>query len=146
MQILRDNLRASKTKYVLPRRHVVLTGTAFSSFLRYANDGASFRQPREKWVMAMGWLFCRHQEDKYIIADAMGVVYGNGMYVETTPTTFERVKEYETTHPGTFLGGWTCSRPGIGLFASDTDLHNQLFYQQTNEKATNINHSVFIIS
>ncbi len=116
-------------------RKVVLTGKAFARFVSYASDGANLRQPREKWKMAMGFLFCQHHQTEIIIADAVGGAFGNQTSVELPPDLYAHIARFEEERPGLFIGGWACSRPGIGLHVTDTDMRNQMYYQSMNPDA-----------
>ncbi len=135
MQHLRDNLRDRKKRQEPPRMHVALTINAVARFLAYANDGATFRIPRDKWKIAMGFLFCQKRGDTYVIADAVGAAFGNDSSVEMPKQVYAHIERFEAERPGMFLGGWACSRPGLGLFASDTDMATQMYYQTVNPDA-----------
>ncbi|MHA1734622.1 MAG: hypothetical protein ACTSU5_22020 [Promethearchaeota archaeon] len=113
-------------------RKVLLTAKAFVNAIKFLAQFANFNMPRAQWVEAMGFLFCKTHMNNYIIADAVGMTSGNEVYVQMDNYQLAQVVELENERPGTFLGGWFHSHPGLSIFYSDTDCRNQMFYQQQN--------------
>lgn len=59
---------------------LVLTADAFVKMIHWMADYANFKSiMTPNWVEAMGIMFCRETPDKYIIAEAAGITYGNVM-------------------------------------------------------------------
>ncbi len=127
-------------------RKVVITAKAFVSFIKFSSQFASFKGMRDNWVESMGFLFCKQHMDKYIVADAVGMTSGNSVYVEMSPQQLAQVEQLQANRPGTFLGGWIHTHPGLGLFFSDTDITNQMFYQQQNEDGLGIVFDLALVS
>jgi proteasome lid subunit RPN8/RPN11/tetratricopeptide (TPR) repeat protein len=127
-------------------RKVVVTAKAFVSFVKFSAQFASFKGMRANWVESMGFLFCKQHMDKYIVADAVGMTSGNSVYVEMSGQQIAQVERLETERPGLFLGGWIHTHPGLGLFFSDTDIQNEMFYQQRNEDGLGIVFDLSLIS
>jgi tetratricopeptide (TPR) repeat protein len=94
----------------------------------------------------MGFLFCKQHMDKYIVADAVGMTSGNSVYVEMSGQQLAQIERLEKERPGTFLGGWIHTHPGLGLFFSDTDIQNEMFYQQQNEDGLGIVFDLSLVS
>lgn len=113
-------------------RKVILTAKAFLNGIKFLSQFARHDMPRGQWVEAMGFLFCKTHGNNYIIADAVGMTSGNDVYVQMDNYQLAKVVELEEARPGTFLGGWFHSHPGLSIFYSDTDVRNQMFYQQQN--------------
>ncbi len=127
-------------------RKVVVTAKAFVSFIKFSSQFASFKGMRDNWVESMGFLFCKQHMDKYIVADAVGMTSGNSVYVEMSPQQLAQVEQLQANRPGTFLGGWIHTHPGLGLFFSDTDIQNEMFYQQQNEDGLGIVFDLSLVS
>jgi hypothetical protein len=94
----------------------------------------------------MGFLFCKQHMDKYIVVDAVGMTSGNSVYVEMSGHQLAQIERLEKERPGTFLGGWIHTHPGLGLFFSDTDIQNEMFYQQQNEDGLGIVFDLSLVS
>ncbi|GAB4312373.1 MAG: hypothetical protein Kow0069_13140 [Promethearchaeota archaeon] len=116
----------------MPARKVIITAQAFTNAIKYLAQFANFNMPRAQWVEAMGFLFCKVHMNNYVVVDAVGMTSGNEVYVEISGSALGEVERLERERPGTFLGGWFHSHPGLSLFFSDTDVRNQMFYQQQN--------------
>src|SRR5271157_146577 len=127
-------------------RKVVLTAKAIVNFLKFSSEFASFKGSRSNWVESMGFLFCKQHMDKYIVADAVGMTSGNSVYVQMSGQQLAQIERLEKERPGTFLGGWIHTHPGLGLFFSDTDVQNEMFYQQQNEDGLGIVFDLSLVS
>jgi proteasome lid subunit RPN8/RPN11 len=112
-------------------REVIVKFQAFKEMLKYLSQYSSYNIPEEQWVESMGFLFCSVEDDYYIIEDAVGMTSGTELDVNLSPMKFGNINEIEREHEG-FLGGWWHTHPNLSLFFSETDIKNQVFYQQNN--------------
>lgn len=96
-------------------------------FVQYSSN----KIPKDSWVESMGFLFCNVEGDYYMIEDAIGMGSGTELDVQLSPMKFSNINEIESEHEG-FIGGWWHTHPDLSLFFSETDIKNQVFYQQNN--------------
>ncbi|MBD3350870.1 MAG: hypothetical protein GF364_05230 [Candidatus Lokiarchaeota archaeon] len=130
-------------------RQVVVEYEVFKEICRYSSQYASFKIPRQKWVECMGYLFCKvfKDEDKeYVVKEAVGMASGSEMRVEIPPEELAKIENMLRDRSGMFLGGWWHTHPGLTVFYSDTDIKNQMFYQQRNEEGLGIVFDLNMIS
>jgi hypothetical protein len=113
-------------------RQVILTFKAFEEIINYCSQYSSFRIDKEKWIESMGFLFCRTEGDFYIIEDAVGMASGTELDVCINPMDLGKIDEIERDREG-FIGGWWHTHPNLTPFFSETDIKNQMWYQQANE-------------
>jgi tetratricopeptide (TPR) repeat protein len=114
-------------------RMVVLTAECFEKIISFLGQYGNPLLSKNKCVEAFAFLFCRQTPAYYIIEDAVGVATGERASVELKPEELALIEFFGDQHPDLFLGGWAHSHPGWGLFFSETDERNQMFYQQMNE-------------
>lgn len=112
-------------------REVIVKFQAFKEMVKYLSQYSSNTIPEEDWVESMGFLFCSVEDDYYLIEDAVGMTSGTELDVNLSPMKFGNINEIEREHDG-FLGGWWHTHPNLSLFFSETDIKNQVFYQQNN--------------
>ena len=112
-------------------KEVIVRFKAFKEMVKYLSQYSSNEIPRDNWVESMGFLFCNVEGDYYIIEDAVGMASGSELDVQLSPMTFGNIQQIESEHEG-FIGGWWHTHPGLSLFFSETDVKNQVFYQQAN--------------
>jgi tetratricopeptide (TPR) repeat protein len=116
---------------------LVLHAKAFVKMINWMAEYANFNKIMQpNWVEAMGIMFCKTTPEKYIIADAAGITYGNLVYVETSPQQVAEITRIEDRlrkeDANIYAGGWFHSHPGHSLFFSGTDLANQTYWQTSN--------------
>jgi len=116
---------------------LVLQAKAFIKMIHWMAEYANFTSIMEpNWVESMGIMFCKDTPEKYIIAEAEGITYGNLVYVETSPQQVAQItrieEELRKKDPNIYAGGWFHSHPGHSLFYSGTDLANQAYWQTNN--------------
>ncbi|MHA1291409.1 MAG: hypothetical protein ACTSQJ_01930 [Promethearchaeota archaeon] len=122
---------------------LVLQAKAFIKMIHWMAQFANFKSEYVGgWVEAMGILFCKETNDKYIIADAEGITSGNLVYVETSPQQVAEIIRIEDKlkqeDQSIFAGGWFHSHPGHGLFYSGTDIANQAYWQNSNQNGVGL--------
>ena len=113
-------------------RQVILTFKAFEEIINYCSQYSSFKIDKEEWIESMGFLFCRTKGDFYIIEDAVGMASGTELDVCINPMDLGKIDELERNREG-FIGGWWHTHPNLTPFFSETDIKNQMWYQQANE-------------
>lgn len=118
-------------------KQVVIKFKAFKEMIKFFSKYSSNKIPKQKWVESMGFLFCNVEGDFYIIEDAVGMASGSELDVNLSPMKFGNIDQLEREHEG-FIGGWWHTHPDLCLFFSETDVKNQLFYQQSNEDGLGI--------
>ncbi len=118
-------------------RQVIVKFKAFQEMVKYLFQYSSFKLPKSKWVESMGFLFCSIEGDYYIIDDAIGMGFGSELDVNISPMKFGNIDQLEREKGG-FLGGWWHTHPDLTPFFSETDIQNQMFYQQNNEDGLGI--------
>lgn len=119
-------------------REVIVKFKAFQEMIMFFSQHSSNLIPKEKWVESMGFLFCTVEGDYYLIEDANGLVSGSELDVQMSPMKLSNIDQMVHEHEGDFIGGWWHTHPDLALFFSETDVQNQLFYQQHNEDGLGI--------
>ncbi len=118
-------------------RQVIVKFKAFQEMVKYLHQYSSFKMPKDKWVESMGFLFCSVEGDYYIVEDAIGMGFGSELDVNISPMKFSNIDQLEREKEG-FLGGWWHTHPDLTPFFSETDVQNQMWYQQNNEDGLGI--------
>ncbi|MGV9200112.1 MAG: hypothetical protein ACOC44_03480 [Promethearchaeia archaeon] len=118
-------------------KQVIVKFLAFKEMVKYLSQYSSNKIPKDEWVESMGFLFCNVEDDYYIVEDAVGMTSGTELDVNLSPMKFSNINEIEREHEG-FLGGWWHTHPNLSLFFSETDIKNQVFYQQNNSDGLGI--------
>ncbi len=116
---------------------LVIQANAFIKMIHWMAEYANFSSIMQpNWVEAMGIMFCKDTPEKYVIAEAAGITYGNLVYVETSPQQVAEITRIEEQlrkqDANIYAGGWFHSHPGHSLFFSGTDLANQAYWQTSN--------------
>ncbi|MHA1733478.1 MAG: hypothetical protein ACTSU5_16135 [Promethearchaeota archaeon] len=119
-------------------RQVVVTFSAFEEIVEFTSKFSSNKIPREKWMESMGFLWCKAEGDRYIVQDAVGMASGDELSVAVPPGQLGGIEKQQEERPDLYLGGWFHTHPGLSLFFSETDVQNQLWYQQGNDDGLGI--------
>ncbi|MHA1730612.1 MAG: hypothetical protein ACTSU5_01645 [Promethearchaeota archaeon] len=125
-------------------RELVVSANALVEILQFLTQYANDNLPRPEQVESFGFLVCKVEEDvnKYVVVDAVGVAKGHPSGVTLSDEELAIVEtinaKIQARDPSLFLGGWFHSHPGHGLFYSETDCRNQMFWQQQNPDGVGI--------
>lgn len=128
---------------------VVVDFDVFKEICKYSSQYASYLIAHEKWVESMGYLFAKNPkqgDEEYHVDEAVGMASGSEMRVEIPPNELAQIENMLDQRTDKFLGGWWHTHPGLGLFYSETDVTNQIFYQQHNEQGLGIVFDLTLVS
>jgi len=108
--------------------------------LRFGNKAKDHSQFKEVMGMLIGHLEGEGEIKNVIIGEAVPISHGGSIEVDFAPhdyITFATIDE-EFAERNWFTVGWYHSHPGLNIFFSSTDIHNQLGWQTPNPSAIGI--------
>ncbi len=120
-----------------PGRHIVITITALKQIWEYASQGASAHLPQEQWRMSKGMLFGRVWGDTFRVEEAFGLGHGTLTRIELHPDAYGPIDAILGWNEQRMLsvGGWYLTRPLRGVYLSDIEVTDYIFYQYPNPDA-----------
>ncbi|GAB4310411.1 MAG: hypothetical protein Kow0069_10570 [Promethearchaeota archaeon] len=121
-------------------RELVIDARALVEVVKYLSQYANDAMPKHRWKEAFGFLLCEVDDAarEYRVRKAVGVTAGHAVGVELAPEDLAVVEALQEENPSLFVGGWCHSHPGLGLFFSEIDAENHVFWQQHNPDAVGL--------
>jgi len=116
---------------------VILSAEAYKTIILYASRYANQGIPPEQWKEIYGILTGYTDEDFVHVENAFALTFGHETDVQLDNRHLVFISEIEDNlykeGKGHFVVGWFHSHPGLGLFFSEIDLINQIWFQQNND-------------
>ncbi|MFW9821997.1 MAG: hypothetical protein ACFFE4_03635 [Candidatus Thorarchaeota archaeon] len=112
---------------------VVVKAEAYKTIILYASRYANRSIPPENWKEIYGVLIGYTDDDLVYVLDAKALTFGHETDVVLDKRHYAFISEIDdklySEEKGYYVVGWFHSHPGLGLFFSDIDLRNQVFFQ-----------------
>ncbi|MFX1456768.1 MAG: hypothetical protein ACFFDB_15450 [Promethearchaeota archaeon] len=112
---------------------VVIKAEAYKTIILYASRYANRSIPPENWKEIYGVLIGYTDDDLVYVLDAEALTFGHETDVVLDKRHYTFISEIDdklySENKGHYVVGWFHSHPGLGLFFSDIDLRNQVFFQ-----------------
>lgn len=115
----------------------VLTLEAYEQIVLHATRFANTKVPIDNWKEVYGFLIGTVQDGKVLVKKAVPMAHGSSVEVEFSEEHYVKSAQLDSwaAERNMFMVGWYHSHPGLGLFLSSTDIHNQLGFQGPNPDA-----------
>ncbi|MHA2269538.1 MAG: hypothetical protein ACXAB8_17205 [Promethearchaeota archaeon] len=112
---------------------VVIKAEAYKTIILYASRYANRSIPPENWKEIYGVLIGYSDDDLVYVLGAEALTFGHDTDVVLDKRHYTFISEIDdklySDEKGHYVVGWFHSHPGLGLFFSDIDLRNQVFFQ-----------------
>ncbi|MHA2391714.1 MAG: hypothetical protein ACXAEX_07075 [Promethearchaeota archaeon] len=112
---------------------VVIKAEAYKTIILYASRYANRSIPPENWKEIYGVLIGYTDNDLVHVLGAEALTFGHDTDVVLDKRHYAFISEIDdklySEEKGHYVVGWFHSHPGLGLFFSDIDLRNQVFFQ-----------------
>ncbi len=112
---------------------VVIKAEAYKTIILYASRYANRSIPPENWKEIYGVLIGYTDDDLVYVLGAEALTFGHDTDVVLDKRHYTFISEIDdklyAEEKGHYVVGWFHSHPGLGLFFSDIDLRNQVFFQ-----------------
>ncbi len=112
---------------------VVIKAEAYKTIILYASRYANRSIPPENWKEIYGVLIGYTDNDLVYVLGAEALTFGHDTDVMLDERHYTFISEIDdklySEKKGHYVVGWFHSHPGLGLFFSDIDLRNQVFFQ-----------------
>ncbi|MFW9783957.1 MAG: hypothetical protein ACFFFB_16850, partial [Candidatus Heimdallarchaeota archaeon] len=112
---------------------VVIKAEAYKTIILYASRYANRSIPPENWKEIYGVLIGYSDNDLVYVLGAEALTFGHDTDVVLDKRHYAFISEIDdklySEKKGHYVVGWFHSHPGLGLFFSDIDLRNQVFFQ-----------------
>lgn len=130
-----ENQQVTKEERI--SKPVILSAEAYKTIILYASRYANQGLPPEHWKEIYGILTGYTDEDFVHVENAYALTFGHETDVQLDNRHLVFISEIEDNlykeGKGHFVVGWFHSHPGLGLFFSEIDLINQIWFQQNND-------------
>ncbi|MFW9969764.1 MAG: hypothetical protein ACFFDF_06155 [Candidatus Odinarchaeota archaeon] len=115
------------------RKPVIIKAEAYKTIILYASRYANRSISPEDWKEIYGVLIGYTDEDFVYVLRAEALTFGHDTDVMLDERHYTFISEIDdklySEGKGNYIVGWFHSHPGLGLFFSDIDLRNQVFFQ-----------------
>ncbi|MFX1324278.1 MAG: hypothetical protein ACFE8N_04930 [Promethearchaeota archaeon] len=112
---------------------VLIKAEAYKTIILYASRYANRSIPPENWKEIYGVLIGYSDDDLVYVLGAEALTFGHDTDVVLDKRHYAFISEIDdklySEEKGHYVVGWFHSHPGLGLFFSDIDLRNQVFFQ-----------------
>ncbi|MFX1279419.1 MAG: hypothetical protein ACFFA3_08380 [Promethearchaeota archaeon] len=117
----------------MPGKPVILSAKAYKTIILYASRYSNRSIPPENWKEIYGVLIGFTDDDFVHVVGAEALTFGHDTDVILDNRHYVFIAEIQdkldSQGENLYIVGWFHSHPGLGLFFSDIDLRNQVFFQ-----------------